>query len=133
MSGSKSPVEVQSIIVSQVDAFNGSLRIYMNQWAGKCKGSLQSLKIGSTVAPFRRIWLWICFTRNRWEAEMLVNGSNMRKRTFQQVFRTFNVVLPCHSRHRADRKSTTSELQSRPHLVCRLLLEKKKKEKRKIV
>src|SRR5436305_7612178 len=29
-------------------------------------------------------------------------------------------------RLRADRKSNTSELQSRPHLVCRLLLEKKK-------
>src|SRR2546422_11580637 len=28
-----------------------------------------------------------------------------------------------------DRKSTTSELQSRLHLVCRLLLEKKKKKK----
>src|SRR2546422_8120330 len=30
-----------------------------------------------------------------------------------------------------DRKSTTSELQSRLHLVCRLLLEKKKKTNRK--
>src|SRR2546422_7607811 len=30
----------------------------------------------------------------------------------------------------ADRKSHTSELQSRLHLVCRLLLEKKKKKKR---
>src|SRR2546422_2372675 len=29
---------------------------------------------------------------------------------------------------RIDRKSTTSELQSRLHLVCRLLLEKKKKK-----
>src|SRR5436305_7047296 len=27
----------------------------------------------------------------------------------------------------------TSELQSRPHLVCRLLLEKKKKKKKKII
>src|SRR3712207_6969954 len=32
-------------------------------------------------------------------------------------------------RHR-DRKSTTSELQSRQYLVCRLLLEKKKKIKK---
>src|SRR3989442_11149437 len=31
------------------------------------------------------------------------------------------LVLP----RATDRKSTTSELQSRPHLVCRLLLEKK--------
>src|SRR3989442_5060086 len=30
-------------------------------------------------------------------------------------------------RNTADRKEHTSELQSRPHLVCRLLLEKKKK------
>src|SRR5436305_5037665 len=29
---------------------------------------------------------------------------------------------------RLDRKRHTSELQSRPHLVCRLLLEKKKKK-----
>src|SRR3712207_8863016 len=32
--------------------------------------------------------------------------------------------------NRADRKSTTSELQSRQYLVCRLLLEKKKKADR---
>src|SRR5690554_7775969 len=31
-----------------------------------------------------------------------------------------------------DRKSTTSELQSRPHLVCRLLLEKKKNRTQKV-
>src|SRR5690554_6956027 len=34
-------------------------------------------------------------------------------------------------KQRKDRKSNTSELQSRPHLVCRLLLEKKKKENKK--
>src|SRR5205809_6164809 len=32
---------------------------------------------------------------------------------------------------RGDRKEHTSELQSRLHLVCRLLLEKKKKKKKK--
>src|SRR3989442_10886386 len=31
--------------------------------------------------------------------------------------------------HRARSEEHTSELQSRPHLVCRLLLEKKKKKK----
>src|SRR3989442_11810719 len=34
---------------------------------------------------------------------------------------------PVHSEHRSEEH--TSELQSRPHLVCRLLLEKKKKTK----
>src|SRR5690554_756902 len=32
------------------------------------------------------------------------------------------------SRHKARSEEHTSELQSRPHLVCRLLLEKKKKQ-----
>src|SRR3712207_8558117 len=31
----------------------------------------------------------------------------------------------CHAHRQRDRKSTTSELQSRQYLVCRLLLEKK--------
>src|SRR5690625_5342521 len=34
-------------------------------------------------------------------------------------------------RRKLDRKSTTSELQSRGHLVCRLLLEKKKRRNTK--
>src|SRR3712207_7662421 len=34
--------------------------------------------------------------------------------------------------HGGDRKSTTSELQSRQYLVCRLLLEKKKKTQNNI-
>src|SRR2546422_6331899 len=37
--------------------------------------------------------------------------------------------LPCKKKHRSEEH--TSELQSRLHLVCRLLLEKKKKKKMK--
>src|SRR5690554_7658254 len=39
---------------------------------------------------------------------------------FGSTFHQFRIV-------RKDRKSTRLKLQSRPHLVCRLLLEKKKK------
>src|SRR5690554_7023607 len=45
----------------------------------------------------------------------------------------YNVIFPyCWKRRRLGDRSEehTSELQSRPHLVCRLLLEKKKKRKR---
>src|SRR3989442_6034839 len=38
---------------------------------------------------------------------------------------------PNDERERARSEEHTSELQSRPHLVCRLLLEKKKKKSRK--
>src|SRR3989442_7731160 len=37
---------------------------------------------------------------------------------------------PCRARRVRRSEEHTSELQSRPHLVCRLLLEKKKKQQR---
>src|SRR5436305_8637910 len=40
------------------------------------------------------------------------------------------VEPPTHARSRARSEEHTSELQSRPHLVCRLLLEKKKQRKK---
>src|SRR5690554_7341403 len=39
--------------------------------------------------------------------------------------------LTTHHRQQGRSEEHTSELQSRPHLVCRLLLEKKKKKKNK--
>src|SRR3989442_15137505 len=52
--------------------------------------------------------------------------------------RTFRVEQNCRRTRKAGAKRReirseehTSELQSRPHLVCRLLLEKKKKKKKK--
>src|SRR5690554_7658150 len=44
--------------------------------------------------------------------------------------RVFSVILEV-SRGLSRSEEHTSELQSRPHLVCRLLLEKKKKKKKK--
>src|SRR2546422_1549979 len=47
-------------------------------------------------------------------------------------FMMFGVRNSCEARRRQQRSEEhTSELQSRLHLVCRLLLEKKKKEKHK--
>src|SRR5690554_7044435 len=40
---------------------------------------------------------------------------------------TYNILMPVWRSKRSEEH--TSELQSRPHLVCRLLLEKKKKKK----
>src|SRR5436305_12034083 len=45
--------------------------------------------------------------------------------------RTFKVLCRNSHAHRFRSEEHTSELQSRPHLVCRLLLEKKKKKKKK--
>src|SRR5690554_7781872 len=39
--------------------------------------------------------------------------------------------IPAYQRADAADRKSTSELQSRPHLVCRLLLEKKKKNQKK--
>src|SRR5438034_7042836 len=49
-----------------------------------------------------------------------------------------SIVLPCHSQTRHSRVTTrseehTSELQSHSDLVCRLLLEKKKKTKSSVI
>src|SRR3712207_9347918 len=58
-------------------------------------------------------------TRLRDDAELLAGADGER-----------HVALATHDPRGAedlDRKSTTSELQSRQYLVCRLLLEKKKK------
>src|SRR3989442_10678129 len=46
----------------------------------------------------------------------------------------FGVVIPPKDPHTIGQRSEehTSELQSRPHLVCRLLLEKKRTNKRKV-
>src|SRR2546430_8062775 len=41
---------------------------------------------------------------------------------------TYGIAGPTRDTPRADRKSTTSELQSQSNLVCRLLLEKKKNQ-----
>src|SRR5215813_14281559 len=63
---------------------------------------------------------------------------------YTTLFRSGSALAPCHGgshQARPDLRPTrlepeprseehTSELQSRPHLVCRLLLEKKKKKKK---
>src|SRR5690554_7220839 len=49
------------------------------------------------------------------------------KHAISTVVPARNVRLPAEDQERSEEH--TSELQSRPHLVCRLLLEKKKKKK----
>src|SRR3989442_10300611 len=47
----------------------------------------------------------------------------------QEMVRHVELLGCARARATGDRKSTTSELQSRPHLVCRLLLEKKNRQR----
>src|SRR5690554_2938889 len=54
-------------------------------------------------------------------------GTIIAERIIDLMFLLFFVTLALRS------EEHTSELQSRPHLVCRLLLEKKKKKKKKII
>src|SRR5690554_7389346 len=49
----------------------------------------------------------------------------------ERTFQTFSKLIDSVSVKRRRSEEHTSELQSRPHLVCRLLLEKKKKKKNK--
>src|SRR2546422_5286456 len=57
-------------------------------------------------------------------------SNNTRARGGQRLRRRDVVAgLPNHRRRRRRSEEHTSELQSRLHLVCRLLLEKKKKKK----
>src|SRR5690554_1158668 len=61
---------------------------------------------------------------------ILLEGTAFPEDRFQQMAKTVNILLDKrHSAYPHTYKSEehTSELQSRPHLVCRLLLEKKKK------
>src|SRR5262245_63984135 len=59
------------------------------------------------------------FTSRRSRFPLVRRGSNVRRR--------FANARTASASGRQDRKSTRSELQSLRHLVCRLLLEKKKK------
>src|SRR5690554_7384243 len=57
---------------------------------------------------------------NRCERQFLFKGTNLFVNSNLVVYRKYVRNLECRS------EEHTSELQSRPHLVCRLLLEKKK-------
>src|SRR5690554_7309317 len=62
-------------------------------------------------------------------SKMKLKGSRKNK---MRKSRTNNLVFTYyHNNIRSEEH--TSELQSRPHLVCRLLLEKKKKKKKKYI
>src|SRR5690554_7212284 len=58
-------------------------------------------------------------------ANAMANARNSQRSVFMPIFSS--PLLICAKRS----EEHTSELQSRPHLVCRLLLEKKKKQKKK--
>src|SRR2546422_1819666 len=67
----------------------------------------------STLFPYTTLF------RSRWSSVTLPRGSNSRRRSGPSAA----------SRRRGRSEEHTSELQSRLHLVCRLLLEKKKKKR----
>src|SRR5690554_1606509 len=86
--------------------------------------------IGRTVEKMRNMGLdvryghWLVTGRPR---AVLLNPQNVFNR-LDSLHRHLNTDFGINT-HREDRSEEhTSELQSRPHLVCRLLLEKKKKE-----
>src|SRR5690554_7739745 len=62
----------------------------------------------------------------------VIMNSSLEQRIQQIKSQNTNNQLPNDAALRKQRSEEhTSELQSRPHLVCRLLLEKKKKNKKK--
>src|SRR5436305_10648100 len=72
----------------------------------------------STLFPYTTLFRSMAASRSRWVAD--------RKRTSTLI----GSLLPRRTTSWYSRSEEhTSELQSRPHLVCRLLLEKKKKTK----
>src|SRR3989442_8123299 len=82
----------------------------------------------STLFPYTTLF------RSRWaQTYAMKNREIMMARLLKVFNKMFNHRQPfrpelqvnCHHNYRSEEH--TSELQSRPHLVCRLLLEKKKK------
>src|SRR5690554_7466356 len=95
-----------------------------------------SLITDETVYPLNSVLLIFGHLLNR---RFCINQSGIKLRTnvsYQFIKirvlnffinpKPFNVDESTHNNHRSEEH--TSELQSRPHLVCRLLLEKKKDE-----
>src|SRR2546422_6987213 len=81
---------------------------------------------------FRHLGIWARVRQYSWLVTALQSGRQesaaVLGRAQQPVLRTRN---DCQRRKKSDGRSEehTSELQSRLHLVCRLLLEKKKKKR----
>src|SRR5690554_7094230 len=70
-------------------------------------------------------------SKDAWNIQEVLSHLNSYSTYYHQVFldKIQNTKFKNVKEHRSEEH--TSELQSRPHLVCRLLLEKKKKKKKK--
>src|SRR5690554_7145026 len=81
------------------------------------------------TSPFSIYWLEYSLTTNAKPSPILASS---RSRSWEPISISGDTLRPCvfrkPSTYSLDFRSEehTSELQSRPHLVCRLLLEKKK-------
>src|SRR3989442_9032460 len=76
----------------------------------------------STLFPYTTLFRSISAARARAPASQLASAGLMASHASAYLFSPQYV-----GGHQARSEEHTSELQSRPHLVCRLLLEKKKK------
>src|SRR5947209_17254456 len=89
----------------------------------------------STLFPYTTLFRSLAFARN-WPAALSCEGSENREgavsggnnRLRDAALRAVQLETPCAVLRSEEH---TSELQSRQYLVCRLLLEKKKKNRRK--
>src|SRR5690625_4852449 len=73
-------------------------------------------------------WLWVFFFADESEKYQIVYGDGVQR----TVFTENPIEFKNNQRVNGRSEEHTSELQSRGHLVCRLLLEKKKKKQNKI-
>src|SRR5690554_1091043 len=134
----------QSTIVTQFSAADNSQESVANELAGmpdKFSGyaGIQSAAVGDSFRWGNYVVSWVEYQHQRGQARLLESFycagqdcavSNRFERSSESVDLTSRwlsyarlgapVACPRSEEH-------TSELQSRPHLVCRLLLEKKKK------
>src|SRR5690554_7653486 len=88
----------------------------------RCARQVEVMYMGETLGSNPRAVVHILDGKTaRWHRRRQRQGFYLRQRGQVCCIRCFLVRSEEH----------TSELQSRPHLVCRLLLEKKKKQKNK--
>src|SRR5690554_7281504 len=64
---------------------------------------------------------------------LVANIEGIKAATLRSFWYDSEALFPAINENKWRSEEHTSELQSRPHLVCRLLLEKKKKNKKKII
>src|SRR5690554_7618242 len=102
-------------------------RILLNQQV-QCKGVFVSYGVTSSIIT-RALNCWMTGQHGKRCKKAMMQGSGSRKQNSTSLSTYWLNAQPSNGRIFLRSEEHTSELQSRPHLVCRLLLEKKKKKK----